>query len=435
MTEKEIDQKKEEPEVKKFSVPFSLEEKQENITITTNTPTKLSKEQIINKAINFHLQGNIQEAAKYYQYFINKGFKDQRVFSNYGLILRALGKLKEAELTTRKAITINPDFAEAHSNLGLIFSDLGKLKEAETSQRKAIELNPNFAIAHYQLGKIFNDLGKLKEAEASFKQAIKLKLGFAQAYDALSSVLEKLGRKKEAEESSKKILYLSKVKGSKSTDKRNKQNNLFNKPRPIEYPIFYRPGMGTENVAGFLRSMLMMLRPKRVLEIGAGYTTPFLLEGLINNERVFDDGNLSESYFKNYTYEGKLVIIDDQSLGELKKTEGMKDIIESNYTEFIEGRFEGKAKELYNKYGNFDFVWFDCGGPNEYISFIEEFWEYCSNYIFFHFTYWDGKPNMNHKIIYDHIKGNPAIIDIVEPHKKRQGSITMVKKENFKPKN
>ena len=29
----------------------------------------------------------------------------------------------------------------------------------------------------------------------------------------------------------------------------------------------------------------------------------------------------------------------------------------------------------------------------------------------------------------DHIKGNPLIIDIVEPHKKRQGSITMIKKE------
>ena len=35
----------------------------------------------------------------------------------------------------------------------------------------------------------------------------------------------------------------------------------------------------------FLRAMAQMLRPKNVLEIGAGYTTPFLLEALVNNEK------------------------------------------------------------------------------------------------------------------------------------------------------
>ena len=76
---------------------------QENITIKTEIkgkhPSKPSKEQIINQAFKFHSQGNISEAAKYYQNFINQGFKDHRVFSNYGIILKNLGKLKEAELS------------------------------------------------------------------------------------------------------------------------------------------------------------------------------------------------------------------------------------------------------------------------------------------------------------------------------------------------
>ena len=67
-------------EAKTFSVPFSLGEIKENITITTNTPSQPSKEQIINQAFKCHSQGNISEAAKYYQYFINQGFKDHRVF-------------------------------------------------------------------------------------------------------------------------------------------------------------------------------------------------------------------------------------------------------------------------------------------------------------------------------------------------------------------
>ena len=82
--------KKEITEVKIFPVPFAVGEIKENIIITTNTSSKPSKEQIINQAFKFHSQGNISEAAKYYQYFINQGFIDQRVFSNYGAILKNL---------------------------------------------------------------------------------------------------------------------------------------------------------------------------------------------------------------------------------------------------------------------------------------------------------------------------------------------------------
>ena len=66
-----------------------------------------SKEQIINQAIKFHSQGNIAMAKKYYEYFIRNGFKNHIVFSNYGVILRDLGKLKEAEMFTRKAMNLN----------------------------------------------------------------------------------------------------------------------------------------------------------------------------------------------------------------------------------------------------------------------------------------------------------------------------------------
>ena len=109
--------KKEKYKVKIFPVPFPLKEVKENPIIKTNTPSKPSKEQIINQAFKFHSQGNISEAAKLYQYFINQGFNDHRVFSNYGSILKDLGKLKEAELSLRKSIKLNPSFANTHLNL------------------------------------------------------------------------------------------------------------------------------------------------------------------------------------------------------------------------------------------------------------------------------------------------------------------------------
>ena len=40
------------------------------------------------KEFHYHLQGNIAEASKYYQFFINQGFKDHRIFLNSGEILK-----------------------------------------------------------------------------------------------------------------------------------------------------------------------------------------------------------------------------------------------------------------------------------------------------------------------------------------------------------
>ena len=66
--------------------------------------------------------------------------------------MRDLGKLQDAELSTRKAIEINQEYAEAYSSLGDILRDLGKLKEAEISLIKANQLNPKSAQIKLNLG-------------------------------------------------------------------------------------------------------------------------------------------------------------------------------------------------------------------------------------------------------------------------------------------
>tara|TARA_Y100001968_G_scaffold311873_1_gene334412 strand:+ start:642 stop:2945 length:2304 start_codon:yes stop_codon:yes gene_type:complete len=208
VTERKINKKEEGTVVKIFTVPYELEAIKDNITVRINTPSKTSKEQAINQAIQFHLEGNISEAIKCYQCCINRGFNDHRVFSNYGAILLDLGELQKAEVTTRKAIELNPNSAEAHSNLGNLLTDLGKLKEAELSLNKAIEINPNLAIVHYNLGNILNDLGKLVEAKLSYCKAIELKSDFADAHLNLGNVLRVLGELKEAELYTRKAIEL-----------------------------------------------------------------------------------------------------------------------------------------------------------------------------------------------------------------------------------
>ena len=128
-----------------------FDEKKNLKNIEKNLQPNLSKDEIISKAFQYHLQGNIAEASKYYQFFINQGFKDHRIFLNSGEILKDLGRLKEAEIWMRRAISLKPDYAIAHNNLGNILRAKNKLKEAESCYCEAIALNPDFTKAYYNL--------------------------------------------------------------------------------------------------------------------------------------------------------------------------------------------------------------------------------------------------------------------------------------------
>ncbi len=196
-------------ELSTFAVPVDLEELQEDFVIESNIFSMLSKEQIINKALKFHSQGNTLEAAKYYKYLIDQGLNDYMVFSNYGSILKGNGKLTEAEKAQRKAIELNPTFAQAYSNLGNILKDQGKLEEAEKAQRKAIELNPTFAQAYSNLGAVLEDKGELEEAEKAQRKAIELNPTFAQAYSNLGNILKDQGKLEEAEKAQRKAIELN----------------------------------------------------------------------------------------------------------------------------------------------------------------------------------------------------------------------------------
>ncbi len=251
-------------EAKTVPVPVALGEIKNNISISTNTDNSPSKERLINQAFKFHEDGNIQEASKYYQLFINQGYKDERIFSNYAVILKGLGKLRDAELSTRKAIELNPNFADAHLNLGNILIDLGKLKDAELSTRKAIELNPNFANAHLNLGNILIDLGKLKDAELSTRKAIELNPNFANAHLNLGNIMRNLGNLKEAE-----VSYLKAIELEPSFVDAKINLDLITKQK---IPQWHMPMMNDDNRNNaYLRAISSAIKDNEyVLEIGTG---------------------------------------------------------------------------------------------------------------------------------------------------------------------
>ena len=145
-------------------------------------------DQFIKTAFNLQAQGRKLEAAKYYQYLIKRGIKDYRVFSNYGIFLNEIGKHKEAKLELKKAISLNPKYANAYYNLAVIYINQENFKDAEILLKKAIKLKSDFAIAHYNLGFILKDMGRLKESESFNQKALEGDPELTDAYLALSTM-------------------------------------------------------------------------------------------------------------------------------------------------------------------------------------------------------------------------------------------------------
>ena len=169
---------------------------------------KLSEKELKSTSIENHLNGNLKNAENGYITFINKGYSDADIYSNYALICQEKGEtnkairlyetctskfpyhiysklnlaflyyklnqLKKAELIVDEAIKIKPDMANCYCIKGLISKGLEKYIESESLLRKAIEINPIYFDAYINLGLLFKDKGEYIEAEDFYIKATKI---------------------------------------------------------------------------------------------------------------------------------------------------------------------------------------------------------------------------------------------------------------------
>ena len=117
------------------------------------------------------------------------GERDLMFWNNKGFSLISLGRHDEAVACFRKALEIQPDYANAHSNLGNTLQAKGDLDGAISEYRTALRLKPDFAGAHYNLGNALDAKGDLDGAIAEFRTAIRLQPDHANARTNLGNAL------------------------------------------------------------------------------------------------------------------------------------------------------------------------------------------------------------------------------------------------------
>jgi Tfp pilus assembly protein PilF len=88
-----------------------------------------------------------------------------------GNILAGEAKYEAAAQEYRKAISLDPNSAEAYSLMGSALAEAGKVKEAEEALRKAVAIKPDYAEGYYHLGLFLQSQKREAEAQEAFRKA------------------------------------------------------------------------------------------------------------------------------------------------------------------------------------------------------------------------------------------------------------------------
>jgi len=152
--------------------------------------------------------GKLEEAIDAYGRAISIEPDYAEAHKNRGNALQEQRKLEEAIDAYNKAISIEPDYAEAYNNMGVSLKDCGNLDEAINAYKKAISIEPNFAEAHYNIGNALHEQRKLDEALGAYSKTISIEPDYAEAYNNMGNVLKDQGKLDEAIETYHKALTI-----------------------------------------------------------------------------------------------------------------------------------------------------------------------------------------------------------------------------------
>jgi predicted O-linked N-acetylglucosamine transferase (SPINDLY family) len=106
-----------------------------------------------------------------------------------GVALSVQGQPHLAMAHYERALSLNPNYAEAHNNLGVMLAAQGRIDQAMAHYERALSLNPNYAKAHNNLGYALVEQDQIDQAEAHFRRALSLEPNYAEAHINLGVAL------------------------------------------------------------------------------------------------------------------------------------------------------------------------------------------------------------------------------------------------------
>lgn len=221
------------------------------------------------------------------------------------------------------------------------------------------------------------------------------------------------------------------------------------------------PAAGTEVVAPLLSSLVQLTRPRRVLEVGMGYTTPYLVAALaqvesqvraesaalatktarhletgrpLDTDWVYAEPALRAPGFYLEPYEPRFVAVDDLSIPdssagqvlEVLASLGLEDRVQVINADVRECRALLPAD-----FAPIDLAWVDAW---ECLYFFDHFWDLINpdgGLLVMHYlmTYPEGEAILDYIAKVQRAKpGELELVNLLEPHKMMQNSLTVIRR-------
>lgn len=171
--------------------------------------------------VSYLNENNVQPAFIEFRKAYELNPEDKEVLNAIGIIyLLKFEDFPKAIDFFQKAVSIDPDFAEAHNNLGFAYEKSKKFNEAIESYKKALSnlIYRSPEKAYYNLAKVYYRLGKYDEAINAHKEALKRMMDFYPSYYGLALCYNAKGRYGDASLAITKAIEMDpSYKGSKNT--------------------------------------------------------------------------------------------------------------------------------------------------------------------------------------------------------------------------
>ena len=125
---------------------------------TAHEPTQDQQQALI----SLYNQGQFQQTLDKVKPLLQKFPNSVTLYNIQGVANKGLGQFDAAIVSYEKALSISPNYADAHFNTANIFREIGELEKAVAAYKKALTIAPDNAAIHNNMGATFKQLGDLR---------------------------------------------------------------------------------------------------------------------------------------------------------------------------------------------------------------------------------------------------------------------------------
>ena len=146
--------------------------------------------QLLDQGFKAQQSGKLDAAIACYSKAISIEPEFAEAHRRLGMALKKQGQFPEATQHYKRAINLKPDLFEAYVNLGVVLRKQGLSQEAIATYERALQINPNAANVHNNLGNVYRDVGRVDDAASSYQRAISIQPDYVDPIVSLGSIFQ-----------------------------------------------------------------------------------------------------------------------------------------------------------------------------------------------------------------------------------------------------